>query len=62
MALLPKSYDEIGLAMEDLFNGRLKAVVCDDPIAADFALQQAEYSKKLRSLSLLKVVSLSSTA
>ncbi len=45
---IPKSYDEIGLAMEDLFNGRLKAVVCDDPIAADFALQQEEYSKKLK--------------
>ncbi|WP_320007926.1 basic amino acid ABC transporter substrate-binding protein [Maridesulfovibrio sp.] len=45
---IPKSYDEIGLAMEDLFNGRLDAVVCDDPIAADFALQQEEYSKKLK--------------
>ena len=44
----PKSYDEIGLAMEDLYNGRLAAVVCDDPIAADFALQQEEYSKKLK--------------
>ncbi|WP_432736527.1 basic amino acid ABC transporter substrate-binding protein [Maridesulfovibrio sp. FT414] len=46
--VIPKSYDEIGLAMEDLFNGRLAAVVCDDPIAADFALQQAEYAKKLK--------------
>jgi polar amino acid transport system substrate-binding protein len=46
--ITPKSYDEIGLAMEDLFNGRLAAVVCDDPIAADFALQQAEYAQKLK--------------
>ncbi len=46
--VVPKSYDEIGLAMEDLYNGRLAAVVCDDPIAADFALQQAEYSKKMK--------------
>lgn len=46
--LTPKSYDEIGLAMEDLYNGRLSAVVCDDPIAADFALQQEEYAKKLK--------------
>ncbi|WP_319759486.1 basic amino acid ABC transporter substrate-binding protein [Maridesulfovibrio sp.] len=45
---LAKSYDEIGLAMEDLYNGRIVAVVCDDPIAADFALQQEEYSKKLK--------------
>ncbi|WP_320169988.1 basic amino acid ABC transporter substrate-binding protein [Maridesulfovibrio sp.] len=46
--VVPKSYDEIGLAMEDLYNGRLSAVVCDDPIAADFALQQEEYAKKLK--------------
>ncbi|WP_027722942.1 basic amino acid ABC transporter substrate-binding protein [Maridesulfovibrio zosterae] len=44
----PKSYDEIGLAMEDLYNGRISAVVCDDPIAADFALQQADYAKRLK--------------
>lgn len=44
----PKSYDEIGLAMEDLYNGRLAAVVCDDPIAADFALQQEDYAKKMK--------------
>ena len=34
-----KSYDAIGHAMEDLKNGRLDAVLCDDPVAADFALQ-----------------------
>lgn len=34
----PKSYDEIGLAMEDLNVGRLAAVVCDDPVAANYAL------------------------
>ena len=36
-----KSYDAIGHAMEDLKNGRLDAVICDDPVAADFALQGA---------------------
>ena len=34
-----KSYDAIGHAMEDLKNARLDAVLCDDPVAADFALQ-----------------------
>lgn len=43
-----KSYDEIGLAMEDLYNGRLAAVVCDDPIAANYALQNEQYAKKLK--------------
>lgn len=52
--VVPKSYDEIGLAMEDLYNGRLAAVVCDDPIAADFALQQEEYSKKLKIAFIVK--------
>lgn len=36
-----KSYDAIGHAIEDLKNGRLDAVICDDPVAADFALQSA---------------------
>ncbi|MBI9110394.1 basic amino acid ABC transporter substrate-binding protein [Maridesulfovibrio ferrireducens] len=46
--VVAKSYDEVGLAMEDLYNGRISAVVCDDPIAADFALQQEEYAKRLK--------------
>ncbi|MDR1126237.1 MAG: basic amino acid ABC transporter substrate-binding protein [Deltaproteobacteria bacterium] len=36
-----KSYDAIGHAIEDLKNGRLDAVICDDPVAADYALQSA---------------------
>jgi polar amino acid transport system substrate-binding protein len=43
-----KSYDEIGLAIEDLFNGRIDGVVCDDPVAAQYALQKAEYAAKLK--------------
>lgn len=42
-----RSYDEIGQAMEALYSGRIDGVVCDDPIAADFALQNATYSAKL---------------
>ncbi|MHC1742054.1 MAG: basic amino acid ABC transporter substrate-binding protein [Syntrophobacteraceae bacterium] len=48
-----KSYDEIGLAMEDLFNGRIDGVVCDDPVAAQYALQKAEYAAKLTIAAIL---------
>ncbi len=43
-----KEYDEIGLAFADLANGRLDAVVCDTPVAAQYALQNAEYKGKLK--------------
>ncbi len=43
-----KSYDEIGLAMEDLFNGRIDGVVCDDPVAVQYALMQEDYKAKLK--------------
>lgn len=44
----PKSYDELGLAIEDLVNGRIDGVVADTPIAADYALQQSNYKEKLK--------------
>lgn len=43
-----KTYDEVGLAMEDLYNGRIEGVVCDDPVAADFALAQKKYKEALK--------------
>jgi polar amino acid transport system substrate-binding protein len=43
-----KSYDAIGHAFEDLKNGRLDAVLCDDPVAADFALQNAGNKELLK--------------
>jgi polar amino acid transport system substrate-binding protein len=43
-----KTYDEIGLAFEDLVNGRIQAVVCDTPVAAQFALQNDNYKGKLK--------------
>lgn len=43
-----KTYDEIGLAFEDLLNGRIEGVVCDTPVAADFALQSKTYKGKLK--------------
>lgn len=38
-----KSYDEIGLTFEDMAAGRIDGVVCDTPIAANYALQKESY-------------------
>jgi len=43
-----KTYDEIGLAFEDLANGRLAGVVADTPVAADFALMNPNFQGKLK--------------
>ena len=42
------TYDEVGLAYEDLANGRIAGVVADSPIAADFALQNPKFKEKLK--------------
>jgi polar amino acid transport system substrate-binding protein len=46
-SITKKTYDEIGLAVEDLTIGRLDAVVVDSPIAANYVLQNAKYKAKL---------------
>lgn len=46
--VLLSNYDELGLAIEDLVNGRLDGVVADTPIAADYALQNPGYKGKLK--------------
>jgi polar amino acid transport system substrate-binding protein len=43
-----KTYDEIGLAFEDLVNGRIDGVVADTPVAALFALLNETYKDKLK--------------
>ncbi len=43
-----KTYDEIGLAFEDLANGRVAGVVIDTPVAANYALQNPNYKGKLK--------------
>lgn len=45
---ISKTYDEVGLAIEDLYNGRIDAVVCDNPVAADFVLAKERYKEKLK--------------
>lgn len=42
------TYDEIGLAVEDLANGRIAGVVADGPIAANYALQNENYDGVLK--------------
>jgi len=42
-----KTYDELGLAIEDLANGRIDGVVADTPIAANYALQNQNYKEAL---------------
>ena len=32
-----KTYDEVGLALEDLAKGNIEAVICDDPVAKFYA-------------------------
>ncbi len=49
-----KSYDEVGLAIADLAAGRIDAVICDDAVAADYALTNPDYSKTLALAFLIK--------
>lgn len=43
-----RTYDELGMAIEDLAQQRIAGVVADTPIAADFALQNENYSSVLK--------------
>ncbi len=43
-----KTYDDIGLAVADLANGRIDGVVVDTPTAANYALQSDQYKGKLK--------------
>jgi polar amino acid transport system substrate-binding protein len=45
-----KTYDEIGLAFEDLVNSRIDGVVVDSPTAASYALQNDNYKGKLKTV------------
>jgi ABC-type amino acid transport/signal transduction systems, periplasmic component/domain len=45
--IVKMGYDEIPLAVEDLINGNVDAVVCDSLIAADFVLANQKYQDLL---------------
>ena len=40
-----KSYDQIGLAIQDLLNGQLDAVICDTPIANSYVSKNSSALK-----------------
>ena len=42
------TFDEIGLAMAALASGRIDGVVCDDPVATNYILENAEYAEKMK--------------
>jgi polar amino acid transport system substrate-binding protein len=42
------TYDEIGLAMADLDARRIDAVICDDPVATNYILDNADYAAKMK--------------
>ncbi len=43
-----KTYDEIGLAFADMAAGRIDGVICDTPVARDYALHKVEYKDKFK--------------
>ncbi len=53
-AVVSKTYDEVGLAMEDLFNGRIDGVVCDDPVAVQYALTNEKYKSSMKIVAILE--------
>ncbi len=46
--VVSKTYDEIGLAFADMAAGRIDGVVCDTPVARDYALHKSEYKDKFK--------------
>lgn len=37
-----KTYDDVGLAFQDLINGQINAVVCDNPLALDYVRENPD--------------------
>ena len=43
-----REYEDVGLAMQDLVNGRLDAVMCDDPVARYYANKNKDFDQKFK--------------
>ena len=41
-----REYDDVGLAMQDLINGRIDAVIADDPVAKFYANKREDFAGK----------------
>ncbi|MDD6180858.1 MAG: basic amino acid ABC transporter substrate-binding protein [Desulfovibrionaceae bacterium] len=42
-----KEYEDVGLAMQDLINNRIDAVICDSPVALYYANKKQGFTEKL---------------
>lgn len=42
-----KEYDDVGLAIQDMVQGRLDAVICDDPVAMYYVNKKADTAGKI---------------
>jgi polar amino acid transport system substrate-binding protein len=49
-AAMLKTYDEIGLAFQDLMNGQINAVVCDSPVAQGYVQKNPDTLKTVGGL------------
>lgn len=43
-----REYEDVGLALEDLSNGRIDAVMCDDPVAKYYANKNNDFANKFK--------------
>lgn len=43
-----REYDDVGLAIQDLVNGRIDAAICDSPVALYYANKKEGFSDKLQ--------------
>ncbi len=43
-----REYEDVGLAMQDMANGRIDAVMCDDPVAKYYANKQQDFTNKFK--------------
>ncbi len=43
-----REYEDVGLAMQDMANGRIDAVMCDDPVAKYYANKKQDFTNKFR--------------
>lgn len=48
LGIEPKQYDSPDLALQDMVNGNIDAVVVDTPVAANYALQAPQFEGKLK--------------
>ena len=43
-----REYEDVGLAIQDMVNGRIDAVMCDDPVAKYYANKNKDFAQKVK--------------